>query len=171
MIRAVNLQGAVRADEMNNRVRFCNGGESLPLSLSLYLSFLRNKNKTGENTRCEKIFVIFLFVEQNYRIEGSTFDEQVMRRRVRLLLFEITKVRIIPSFENIVVPRVISLRDDHDVLKKWDRDPVKKFKEKFYDFNCPSFKIQKIRLKIKHTYPQNLSLRGDIKITSLLNFC
>lgn len=39
MIRAVNLQGAVRADEMNNRVRFCNGGESLPLSLSIYLSF------------------------------------------------------------------------------------------------------------------------------------
>lgn len=84
MIRAVNLQGAVRADEMNNRVRFCNGA-NLSLSFPLSLSFLRNKNKTRENTPCEKIFLISFSSnasEQNYRIEG----------RVRLLLFEITRV-------------------------------------------------------------------------------
>lgn len=82
MIRAVNLQGAVCADEMNNRVRFCNGA-NLSLSFPLSLSFLRNKNKTRENTPCEKIFLISFSSnasEQNYRIEGSTESSFIVIR-------------------------------------------------------------------------------------------
>lgn len=56
-------------------------GESIPLFSSL--SFLRNKNKTRENTPCEKIFLISFSSnasEQNYRIEGSTESSFIVIR-------------------------------------------------------------------------------------------